>query len=195
MRSDRVTLVHVVGFLQSRLSWMCSEPGFPIEDFADHVRRSLGALRALDPARDRDVTTWRVPCPTDVAEDAPGTEPQRPESDEQGSGVHPDTPQDSNAPTVASRACGHRITVTPGDLHGTLWCRACRTEWTAQRLLLVALSDPRVTIWGYSSDVADALGIPARTLRDWTAKGRLTVQGSRIDAGQAYRLRHAVREA
>ena len=50
-----------------------------------------------------------------------------------------------------------------------------------------------VVIVGESAiDVTEALGIPARTLRDWRARGRIGASGSRVDAGAAFRLRHAV---
>lgn len=87
--------------------------------------------------------------------------------------------------------CRYPLRITPGDLHGDIRCPRCGSTWTAQRLLLVALSDPRVTIWAYPTDVADALGIPGSTLRRWRAEERIAVRGSQLDAGAAYRLRHA----
>lgn len=92
---------------------------------------------------------------------------------------------------TASDACGYQLHVTPGDLHGDIRCPRCGTTWTAQRLLLVALSDPRVTIWGYPADISDALGIPERTLQRWGATGAVDRERGRYDAGAAYRLRHA----
>lgn len=91
----------------------------------------------------------------------------------------------------ATRPCGHTLHLEPGDLHGDVHCPGCGTTWTAQRLLLVALSDPRVTIWAYPADVCDALGIPARTLRWWGEQGHVRREGRRYDAGAAFRRHHA----
>lgn len=60
-----VTLAAVCGWLAGQVEWMTETPDFDVEGFADHVRRGLGALRALDPATER-TTRWTVPCPADV---------------------------------------------------------------------------------------------------------------------------------
>jgi len=151
-----VTLAVVVRDLRSQLPVMAADPRFPIEELADHIRRCLGVLRALDRSIER-AASWRVPCPSDVDD-----------------GV-----------------CGRRITVEPGDLHGDLWCASCRTTWTPQRLLLVALNDARVSVWGYPADISAALGIPARTLRRWGEQDLVQRRGSLYDAGAAFRMRHA----
>lgn len=88
--------------------------------------------------------------------------------------------------------CGYRIALQPGDLHGDVRCPRCGTTWTAQRLLLVALTDPAVTIWADRDTIEDALGIPVRTLRRWADLGAVPRHGSRYDAGAAFR-RHAQR--
>lgn len=158
--STRATLAGVIAFLRSQVDWMCTEPDFAIEQLVDQVRRAVAALRALDPTRERR-DGWGIPCPADVDDDA----------------------------------CGRRLTIERHDdgrldLHTDIACRDCGTVWTAQRLLLVALADERVTVWGYPEAITAALGIPRTTLQRWAEHGRVRRWGSRYDAGAAFRLRH-----
>lgn len=157
---DHATLVGVVGFLQTQVDYACDEPTFSLEQFADNVHRALGVLRSMDPGRPHH-DGWGIPCPADVAD----------------------------------QVCGRRLTIERHDdgrldLHTDIRCPDCGTVWTAQRLLLVALSDPRVTVWGYPEAITAALSIPAATLRKWHERGRITRLGGRYDAGAAFRLRH-----
>jgi hypothetical protein len=158
----RATLAGVIGFLRSQVDWMCDEPTFGIEQLVDQVRRALGVLRALDPGRERR-DGWGIPCPADLDDGEP---------------------------------CARRLTIERHDdgrldLHTDIDCPDCGTTWTAQRLLLVALADERVTVWGYPEAITAALGIPSATLRQWYARGKVARLGNRYDAGAAFRLRHA----
>lgn len=96
---------------------------------------------------------------------------------------------------VGGGACGQRLSVDPGAFHDDLSCPRCGHWWTAQRLLLVALSDERVTVWAYPDTITDALGIPARTLREWAGKDLIGRRGSLYDAGAAFRRRHGAASA
>ena len=112
---------------------------------------------------ERAARGWGIPCPADRDEDA----------------------------------CRHLLHVNRHedgslDLHSDIHCTSCGTTWTAQRLLLVALSDARVTIWAYPSEITGALGILPRTLRKWHERGRVARSGGRYDAGAAFRRRHAI---
>lgn len=173
-----VTLTEVVGFLVANLDWMTTTPDFGVEDFAGHVRRGLSALRRLDPAIER-LVVWRVPCPT--VQDASRTAKKAPQSDEH---------TDPGVSGLGQAPCGFRIALEPGDLHGDVRCPRCGVTWTAQRLLISALTDPAVTVWADQSTIADALGIGASTLRRWANHGLIPRHGSRYDAGAAFRLRH-----
>lgn len=182
-----VTLTGTVAFLRHHLDWMTTEPTFRIEDFADHVRRGLAALRRLDPAILR-ATVLRVPCPT--VQDATGAT----HSAERGTAGISGTPPDSQAdkvPSSGSALCGYRLGLEAADLHGDVHCPRCGVTWTAQRLLLSALTDPAVIVWADQTTIEDALGIPRRTLSRWADAGQVSRHGSRFDAGQAFRLRHA----
>lgn len=165
-RATGSTLAGVLGFLGSQVDYVCDEPTFSLEQFADNVRRAIAVLRSMDaslPRRDG----WGIPCPTDVeAEDG----------DEQA-------------------ACGRRLTIERHDdgrldLHTDIACPDCGTIWTAQRLLLVALADTRITVWGYPEAITAALGIPRSTLQRWAERGTIRRMGGRYDAGAAFRVRH-----
>ena len=167
----RATLGGVVAFLRAQVDYVCDEPTFSLEQFVAEVHRAIGVLRALDPTRAHH-DGWGIPCPADVDQ------------------------EDGSEPT----ACERRLTIERHDdgrldLYSDIHCPDCGTVWTAQRLLLVALADERVTVWGYPEAITVALGIPAATLRKWHERKRIRKSGNRYDAGQAFRLRHARAEA
>lgn len=193
----RATLAGVVTFLRSQVDWMCDEPTFGIEQLAAQVHRAITTLRTLDPTHER-LDGWGIPCPADV-----NPEHGCPGSDRCACACHDGY---GNPCTEAGgcglgqpqqvEPCGRRLSIGRHDdgsldLHGDIHCPDCGTTWTAQRLLLVALADERVTVWGYPEAITAALAIPAATLRKWHERGRITRLGNRYDAGQAFRLRHA----
>lgn len=177
-----VTLAGTVAFLRSHVDWMADEPSFAVDEFAGHVRRGLAALRAMDPATERG--GWRVPCPSD----APSRPERASQSDEQPEVVQNHTRVTQGA---QSAVCGFRLSVDPTNLNGDLTCPRCRTEWTPQRLLLLALNDPNVVVWAHSETIADALGITPRTLQRWARLDLVGKRGTLYDAGGAFRQRHS----
>ena len=60
--STSVTLIGVVGFLGSQVPWMIDAPDWPIDEFADHIRRSVMLLGRWDTTR--EASGYAVPCPT-----------------------------------------------------------------------------------------------------------------------------------
>lgn len=197
---DRATLTSCVAFLQSQVDWMCDEPTFGIEQLVDQVRRALATLRALDPGRERR-DGWGIPCPADATRvGCPGPTSctcgchdghGNPCTEAGGCGL---------VKTQRIEPCGRRLTIERHDdgrldLHTDITCPDCGTIWTAQRLLLVALADERVTVWGYPEAITAALGIPRSTLQRWAERGKVRRSGGRYDAGAAFRTRHATREA
>jgi hypothetical protein len=176
--APRATLASTLAFLVSQVDWMTTEPTFGIEEFAGQVHRAIGALRALDPSREHH-DGWGIPCLADV-----------------DTGLLDD---EMVNPTIVE-ACGRRLTIERHDdgrldLHSDIHCPDCGTVWTAQRLLLVALADDRVTVWGYPEAITAALGIPRTTLLRWAERGVIGRLGNRYDAGAAFRQRHAQVEA
>jgi hypothetical protein len=43
--------------------------------------------------------------------------------------------------------CRQPLKITGEDFDGTITCRSCRTTWTIQRLMRVAVTDPNSDIW------------------------------------------------
>ena len=84
------------------------------------------------------------------------------------------------------RSCGYRLVLT-ANLADDVYCPRCATTWTGNRLILVALNDPGVTVWAYPDVIEATLGVNATTLRQWHARGHVTRNGSRYDVGAAYR--------
>lgn len=175
------TLVEVVGFLTVHVDWMTTDEHFELLAFAGQVRRSVAVLRQLDPSVER-TSSWRIPCPADV-------EVQVELDDTADLELEPEPEFDVVACSTPLRILRHEDGRL--DLHSDIYCPSCGTEWTAQRLLLVALADPRVTIWAEADAIHAATGIPLRTIRDWGARGRIPKRGAAYDAGAAFRARHA----
>ncbi len=96
-------------------------------------------------------------------------------------------PCPTDHPEADGRSCGYRLAVNRDTFADDIHCPRCDTTWTGNRLLLVALNDPGVTVWAYPDDIRDAFGIPDRTLREWAAKGHVSRLGSRYDVGAAFR--------
>jgi len=55
------TLAGVVGFLASQIEWITTEPAFGLEEFADHIRRTVNILRRWDESSVQVGT--RINCP------------------------------------------------------------------------------------------------------------------------------------
>ena len=64
----RATLVGVVGFLAGQSEWVTSEPGFPLEDYADEVRACVRVLRRWDTEAEHPGTMVKCPTLTDDGE-------------------------------------------------------------------------------------------------------------------------------
>jgi hypothetical protein len=87
------------------------------------------------------------------------------------------------------RSCGWRLQLDRDDLRAVTVCPACGSQWTADRLLLVALDDRDNPVWLTAEQVADMTGVSARTLNRWADMGRIPRKGTRLDAGAALRHR------
>lgn len=99
----------------------------------------------------------------------------------------PRIPCQADHPDADGRTCGYRLVVTMDRPADDVTCPRCGDTTTAGRILLSALNDPAVTVWAYPADITEALGIAARTLRDWGAKGEVRRMGSRYDVGACFR--------
>lgn len=78
-------------------------------------------------------------------------------------------------------ACGNRLRVSGENLEGVTYCRACRTEWPVERLLLVAASDADSAIWVDAEALANRLGVSEKTLTRWAKDGKIAKKGQLYD--------------
>lgn len=85
------------------------------------------------------------------------------------------------------RACGYRLAVVMDRAADDIVCPRCSETWSGNRLILVALNDPAVTVWAYPDVIEATLGITPATLRQWHARGHVARLGSRYDVGQVFR--------
>lgn len=78
-------------------------------------------------------------------------------------------------------SCGHRLRVSGEDLDAATYCRACRTEWPIERLLLVAASDRDAAIWVDAEALANRIGVTEKTLSRWAKDGKIAKKGQLYD--------------
>ena len=105
--------------------------------------------------------------------------------------TRPDTPWrvpcPADHPDHDGRRCGWRLHIHRDQLRAAFDCPACHHPWTADRLLLVALNDPAVTVWATLQDCEAVTGVPGRTLRSWAERGHIQRRGTLYDIGAALR--------
>ncbi len=77
--------------------------------------------------------------------------------------------------------CGMPLHVSPADLGAPVVCRRCGEQWNADRLLLVALSDPDLVLWMDPEVAAYVTGHSLRTLQRWAAAGTIDHQRGRYE--------------
>jgi len=154
--SPDATLVGVCGFLAHHVEWTVSEPGFPLEDYADELRQFVRALRRWD-RESQDVGTM-VRCPTPTLKPC-GCDPD-------------DRPycEDCDTTGEVQGQCGYRLYYT--DVHDDVTCRRCGAKRSAMTLAAVAMADGR-DVWLDPEAAAQVLGVTEGTLRQWARKGRV----------------------
>lgn len=84
-------------------------------------------------------------------------------------------------PDDDGQACGYRLHVSPGDLGANLTCRRCGESWNADRLLLVALSDPGLVLWLDAEVATYITGVTDRALRKWAEAGVIAKRGTQYE--------------
>jgi len=92
-------------------------------------------------------------------------------------------------PDDNDEACGYRLHVSPGDLGAHLTCRRCGESWNADRLLLVALSDPNLILWMDPEVATLVTGIPLRTLQRWAQAESIDHKRGRFELRSIRRYR------
>ena len=150
--STSVTLTGVVGFLGSAVPWMIDAPDWPIDEFADHIRRSVMLLGRWDVTR--QASGYAVPCPTIL-------EPPEPD---------PEADPDPDEP-VSIRECGYMLRYW--DASEAVTCRRCHATRSASQLVTVVLSGEDRAIWVDPEAAAAHYGVSERELRRWASKGHV----------------------
>lgn len=77
--------------------------------------------------------------------------------------------------------CGHHLPIDPTDLAAPVECHRCGEQWTTDRLMLVAYSDPGLRVWLDPEAAAYATGVSSATLRRWAAAGIIVRDHGRYD--------------
>ena len=144
-----------VDFLRANLMRLAESPDFPIEELAREVRDLRHSLEHLDPMRD------------DV--DADRSRLKCP----------------SEHPEADGRICGNWLLVDPDRPRDDIVCRRCRTTWTSERLVLVALATPGDPIWMTAQPICAWLGIHSITLNRWVREKRVTKRGTLFNVQEA----------
>ena len=101
-------------------------------------------------------------------------------------------PCPADHPDHADLPCGHRLPIDRDDLRAVIECPRCHAQWTADRLLLVALADPATTVWATLADCEAVTGVTSRTLQRWADRGDVARRGTLYDVGSAMRTRRDV---
>ena len=84
--------------------------------------------------------------------------------------------------------CKKRLRL-PKDPLALVLCRNCGTEWTQQRLALVAASTEGVEAWVSMEDARHYTNLPLRTLQRWAHDGTIRRQGQRVLWADVKRVR------
>lgn len=95
------------------------------------------------------------------------------------------------AETDHGHSCGKPLAI-PDDLTAPLRCPACRSEWTVARLIVVALSDPNVTIWADADAIGTYLNITGKQVRRVARTHQIRKRGMLYDLGAFLNLRQQV---
>lgn len=162
-----------VDFLRSNLPLMAEDADWPIDDMAADV----SAFR------------WGVKADPDLGiAGIPGLEQFDPEREERRAGVRVDCPADH--PDSDGRLCGYRLVVDPERPRDPVHCRRCGTEWTSQRLVLVAKFAPGgMKAWATAQELAKFLDVGTATIGKWARSG--LVAKMRTPDGWVYDIQQA----
>lgn len=92
---------------------------------------------------------------------------------EQGLWVQCPTPADDGSD------CGRRLRVDAADLHATVTCWWCQTDWTTAQLMHRA-TDSDADNWVDVDAIAGHLGLDASTVRRWVRAGKVQQRGMQV---------------
>lgn len=172
----QVFIKGATAFLRAQLLRMTKDADYPIEELSGEARKRVGVLYSLVPdKRCKAHAGWDHPPLCRSCDVANGH-----------AGIAVDCPADH--PDADGRRCGYELRVDIKRPADDVYCARCGTAWAVSRLVLVALSDPEITVWAYPADIA-TFGVKASTLRQWHSRGHIRKNGNRYDVGAAWRRR------
>jgi hypothetical protein len=80
--------------------------------------------------------------------------------------------------------CGNVLRITGEDFGREVTCKACRTTWPTDRLLMVVATSTQARLWVDAAAINTMAGLTDRTLRRWAKEGRISRQGGLYDFAQ-----------
>lgn len=91
---------------------------------------------------------------------------------------------DCPADTQDGSRCGHTLKIAQGDTMEIVTCKLCGTEWTALRLIAVALSDTRREVLLDAEAIGGYLGILPRSVHLFAKRNKISKQGQRYNLNE-----------
>jgi hypothetical protein len=79
-------------------------------------------------------------------------------------------------PDADGRNCGQQLRINPEQPDQTIHCARCKTTWTIDRLMAVALAAD-VEVWAEAEWIRAWFGVHQRTLNQWVKDGRIHKRG------------------
>jgi hypothetical protein len=76
--------------------------------------------------------------------------------------------------------CAQPLRITGEDFGGTVTCRACRTNWPIDRLLMVVATSTEADLWVDIDAACNYTGVPEATLRRWGKEKENQTQGRAV---------------
>lgn len=75
---------------------------------------------------------------------------------------------------IDGTTCAWPLRLTGDDVDHHVYCRGCGTDWTIERLLLVAADTPDAHIWLDADAVTKRYRVTRRVLEQWVRAGKIT---------------------
>lgn len=77
--------------------------------------------------------------------------------------------------------CGRLLTIDKDEILETFECRSCHSQWTALRLVAVALSVPGQRVWLDSEAIAQFLNMTEKNVQLYARRNQLPKRGQQYD--------------
>ena len=80
--------------------------------------------------------------------------------------------------------CGQLLKIRDGEMMEIVRCRNCQTEWTAIRLMAVALTDSRREVWLDAEAISEYLGIAPKAVQVFAKRHEIQRRGQLFNLTQ-----------